>query len=89
LSRRQNTGQNYNLLTANTYFEIVAKFKYLGRKITNQNCVHEEIKSRLNSRNADTILLRVFTSLLLLKTQRLEPYIYLLLCNVVKLGFSH
>jgi hypothetical protein len=37
VSRHQNAGQNYILLTANKSFENVAKFKYLGRAETNQN----------------------------------------------------
>jgi hypothetical protein len=52
MSRHPNPGQNLNIRIANELFENVAKFKYLGTTLTNQNYVHDEIKSRLNSGNA-------------------------------------
>jgi hypothetical protein len=52
MSRHPNSGQNQNIRTANESFEKVEKFKYLGTTLTNQNDIHYEIKSRLNSGNA-------------------------------------
>jgi hypothetical protein len=37
MSRYPNSGQNQNIRIANEPFEKVAKFKYLGTKLTNQN----------------------------------------------------
>jgi hypothetical protein len=48
--RHQNAGQNYNLLSANKSLENMAN--YSGKTVTKQNCIHEEIKSRLNSGDA-------------------------------------
>jgi hypothetical protein len=51
MSHHQNLGQNHNLLTANKFSEKVAKFRYFGTTVTDSNCVHEEIKSRLKPGN--------------------------------------
>jgi hypothetical protein len=52
MSPHQNSGQNQNIRIANESFESVTTFKYLGTTLTNQNVIHDEIKSRLNSGNA-------------------------------------
>jgi hypothetical protein len=39
----QKIGQKHSIKIANKSFEDVAKFKHLGRTITDQNCMHEEI----------------------------------------------
>jgi hypothetical protein len=49
--RHPNSGQNQNIRIANELFENVAKFKYSGTTLTNQNDIHDEIKSELNSEN--------------------------------------
>jgi hypothetical protein len=52
MSHSRKIGQKHSIKIANRSFEDVAKFKYLGTKLTDQNCIHEEIKSRINSGNA-------------------------------------
>jgi hypothetical protein len=47
-----NSGQNHNIRIADKLFENVEKFKYLETTLTNQNDIHDEIKSRLNSGTA-------------------------------------
>jgi hypothetical protein len=41
LSCHQNSGQNHNLKTVNKALENVAEFIYLGRTVTNQNCIYD------------------------------------------------
>jgi hypothetical protein len=43
-----------SIKTADTCISLadVVKFKYLRMMLTNENCMHEEIKNRLNSENA-------------------------------------
>jgi hypothetical protein len=50
--RHSNSGQKQNIRRANESFENVAKFKYFGMTLINQNDIHDEIKTRLNSGNA-------------------------------------
>jgi hypothetical protein len=52
---RKKAGQKHSLKIANRPFKGVAKLKYLGTTLTDNNCMQEEIKSRLNS-----VLFRVF-----------------------------
>jgi hypothetical protein len=43
---------DYRIKSLHKSLENVAKFKYFLMMLTYWNCVHEEIKSRLNSENA-------------------------------------
>jgi len=47
MSRDQNAGRIQSVRIDNSTFERVEEFKYLVTTLTNQNCIAEEIKSRL------------------------------------------
>jgi hypothetical protein len=52
LMSRKKAGRKHNINRANRSSEGVAKFKYFGTTLTDQNCMQEVIKSRPNSGNA-------------------------------------
>jgi hypothetical protein len=52
LMSHKKAGQTHSIKIGNRSLEGVAKFKYLGTTLTDQNCMQEDIKSRLNSGNA-------------------------------------
>jgi hypothetical protein len=81
MSHNQKIGQKHSLKIANSSFEDVAKFIYLGTTLTDQNHMHEEIKSRLNLGNACYHSIQN-----LLSPRLLSSIIYLLFCMGVKLG---
>jgi sorting nexin-29 len=51
VSSYQNVSQKHGIKIANRSFEHVPKFRYLRKTLTDQNCMHEENKSRQNSGN--------------------------------------
>jgi hypothetical protein len=60
LSRYHKAGQKHSIKIPNRSSEDVAKFKHLGTTPTDQNCMQEEIKSRLHSEVLATTGFRVF-----------------------------
>jgi hypothetical protein len=52
MSEDQHAAQNHMFSIGNKFFERVEQFRYLGTTLTNQNSIHEEIKSRFKSGNA-------------------------------------
>jgi hypothetical protein len=75
MSRHQTAGQSNYIRVANKSFEKVAKFKYLGSTSTDQNCIHEEIRSRLNSGNACYYAVQnILSSRLLTRNVKIKIY---------------
>jgi hypothetical protein len=58
VSRYQKIEQKHSIKTANVCFKDVAMFRYLGRSLTDQNCLPEEIKSGLNMCFKDVVMFR-------------------------------
>jgi hypothetical protein len=52
MSRDQNAERRHNIKIDNSSFQMVEQFIYLGKTLTHQNSIQEEIKNSLKSRNA-------------------------------------
>ena len=52
MSRNQNARLSHDIKTVNGFFESVEQFKYLGKSVTDQNYIQEEINSRLKTGSA-------------------------------------
>ena len=75
MSRDRNAGRIHSVRIDNSTFKGVEGFKYLGTTLTNQNCIAEEIKSRLRSGNACCHSVKNFlSSRLLSKNLKIKIY---------------
>ena len=89
MSRDQIAGWSQNMKTVNNSFERVEEFRYFGTTITNQNSIHEEIKSRLKSGNACYHLVQsLLCSSLLSKNMKIFIYTELLFCLLFCMGLQ-
>ena len=59
ISRDRNAGRGHSVKIDNTSIERVEEFKYLGTTITDQNSIQEEIRSRLLSFGAESVVFQV------------------------------
>jgi hypothetical protein len=93
MSCYKKAGQRHSINITNRSFEGVAKFKYLATTLTDQNCMWEEIKSRLNSGNSCCHLVQsLLSSRLLCMNVMVKIYKTINLPFILlseKLGLSH
>jgi hypothetical protein len=73
--RDQNAGRSNTSELGNKSFERMEQLKYLENPLNNQNCMQEEIKSRLRSGNACYHLVQnLMSSSLLFKHVKIKIY---------------
>jgi len=73
--RDQNAGRIHSMKMDNSPIERVEEFKYLGKTLTNQNSIQEEIKSRLKLGNVCYYSVQnLLSSSLLSKTLKIKVY---------------
>jgi hypothetical protein len=75
MSHSQKIGQKHSIKRAKRFLEDVVKVKYHRTSLTDQNCMHKEINSRLNSGNACYHSVQsLLSSLLLLSNLKVKIY---------------
>jgi len=75
MSRDQNAGRSYNIIIDNSSFEKMEEFRYLGKTLTNQNFIQEEVKSSLKPGNACYYSVQnLLSSSLLSKNMKIKIY---------------
>jgi hypothetical protein len=74
LTSQSEMGQKHSIKIANRSFEDVERFKHLRTTLTDQNCMHERIKSRLNWGNACYHSVQSFLSCLLSRNLKVKIY---------------
>jgi len=89
MSRDQNAGRSHNIKIAGSSFDWVEQFKYLGKTLTDQNSVQEEIKGRLKSGNAYYHSVQNPLSTQKFIQKGIQNYNFLLFCMGVQIGRSH
>ena len=84
MSREQTAGLSHTMKVDNSSIERVEEFKYLGKTLTNQNYIQEEIKNRLKLGNACYYSVQnVLSSSLLSKNLKIKIYRTIILPTVL------
>ena len=75
MSREQTVRLSHAMKVDNSFIERVEKFKYLGKTLTNQNSIQEEIRGRLKLGNASYHSVQnLLSSSLLSKNLKIKIY---------------